>query len=82
MLYRFGGNRLYFPRVDNPRKILECGYGTGEWAVAVAEEYEDCEVSSLSSCMQSGRVKTDPMTGGVLGLVLAAAKCYSLVYAR
>jgi ubiquinone/menaquinone biosynthesis C-methylase UbiE len=46
LLLRFMGNRLYLPRVDNPRRILECGYGTGEWAVAVAEEYEDCEVST------------------------------------
>jgi hypothetical protein len=37
-------NKLFFPRIDNPRKILDCGYGRGDWAVAVAEEYEDCEV--------------------------------------
>lgn len=46
ILLRVSGNRLYFPRVENPRKVLECGYGTGDWAVSVAEEYEDCEVSS------------------------------------
>lgn len=44
VLLRFCGNRLFFPRIDDPRKILDCGYGRGDWAVAVAEEYEDCEV--------------------------------------
>jgi ubiquinone/menaquinone biosynthesis C-methylase UbiE len=48
VLFRFFGNRLYFPRVDDPRKILECGYGRGDWALAVAEEFEDCEVRHLS----------------------------------
>jgi len=47
LILRFCGNRLFFPRINNPRKILECGYGRGDWAVAVAEEYEDCEVCPL-----------------------------------
>lgn len=45
VLLRFCGNKLFFPRIDNPRQILDCGYGRGDWAVAVAEEFEDCEVS-------------------------------------
>jgi cyclopropane fatty-acyl-phospholipid synthase-like methyltransferase len=46
VIFRFSGNRLYFPSVEDPEKILDCGYGRGDWAVAVAEEYEDCEVCS------------------------------------
>lgn len=45
VLLRFTEGTLYWPHVRNPRKILECGYGTGEWAVAVAELYEDCQAS-------------------------------------
>jgi hypothetical protein len=44
VLLRICGNKLFFPRIDNPQKILDCGYGRGDWAVAVAEEYQDCEV--------------------------------------
>jgi hypothetical protein len=46
-------SRLYFPGIGDPQKILDCGYGRGEWAVDVAEEYEDCEVST------SNRVRFD-----------------------
>lgn len=49
LFLRISGNRLYFPKVENPRKILECGYGRGEWAVAVAEAFEECEVSCIHS---------------------------------
>ncbi len=41
-------NRLIFPPLRNPRRILECGYGTAAWAVEVAEQYPDCEVSISS----------------------------------
>jgi tRNA G46 methylase TrmB len=41
-------DRLIFPPVRHPRKILECGYGSGAWAVEVAEENEDCEVTAMS----------------------------------
>jgi hypothetical protein len=44
VLLRICGNKLFFPRIDNPQKILDCGYGRGDWAGAVAEEYQDCEV--------------------------------------
>jgi SAM-dependent methyltransferase len=30
--------------LENPRYILDIGTGGGEWAVAMAEKYEDCEV--------------------------------------
>jgi hypothetical protein len=28
----------------NPGKVLDCGYGGGDWCVQFAEEFEDCEV--------------------------------------
>jgi hypothetical protein len=39
----FGG-RLFFPPLNNPSRILDCGYGAGTWAVAMGELYEDSEV--------------------------------------
>ncbi|KAF2746339.1 S-adenosyl-L-methionine-dependent methyltransferase [Sporormia fimetaria CBS 119925] len=47
IFFQFFGERLFLPRLDDPRKILECGYGTGDWAVAVAEDHEDCEVTAV-----------------------------------
>ncbi|KAF2264042.1 S-adenosyl-L-methionine-dependent methyltransferase [Lojkania enalia] len=47
IIFRLCGNRLFFPRINDPQKILECGYGRGDWAVAVAEDYEDCEVTGI-----------------------------------
>ncbi|KAL9124488.1 MAG: hypothetical protein Q9217_006184 [Psora testacea] len=37
-------DRLIFPPITNPRRVLDCGYGTACWAVDVAEAYPDCEV--------------------------------------
>lgn len=37
-------NRLIFPPIRNPRKVLDCGFGPGDWAIDVAERFEDCEV--------------------------------------
>ncbi|PYH78144.1 S-adenosyl-L-methionine-dependent methyltransferase [Aspergillus uvarum CBS 121591] len=39
-------DRLIFPPLpsDNPERILDCGHGTGAWAVEVAEQYPQCEV--------------------------------------
>jgi hypothetical protein len=37
-------DRLIFPPVSRPKKVLDCGYGSGAWAVEVAEEYPECEV--------------------------------------
>lgn len=46
VLYKLFGNSLFSPHtgVTNPRKILECGYGGGDWSVQCAEEFEDCVV--------------------------------------
>jgi hypothetical protein len=47
---RLFGGRLFSPRIHviEPRAILECGYGGGDWAVQCAEEFEDCEVRFCS----------------------------------
>ncbi|PGH27955.1 hypothetical protein AJ80_00209 [Polytolypa hystricis UAMH7299] len=39
--------RLIFPPVVQPRRILDCGYGSGAWAVEVAEQYPQCEVIGI-----------------------------------
>jgi ubiquinone/menaquinone biosynthesis C-methylase UbiE len=38
-------NRLLFPPLTNPTRILDCGYGTASWAIDVAEEFPHCDVS-------------------------------------
>ncbi|KAL2153140.1 hypothetical protein VTH82DRAFT_4295 [Thermothelomyces myriococcoides] len=36
-------NRLIFPPIPRPRRILDCGSGSGAWAMEVAEQYPECE---------------------------------------
>ncbi|KAL2109216.1 hypothetical protein VUR80DRAFT_2803 [Thermomyces stellatus] len=43
-------NRLIFPPIRNPRRILDCGFGAGDWAIDVAERYENCEVTGIDVC--------------------------------
>ncbi|GAB1318836.1 hypothetical protein MFIFM68171_09046 [Madurella fahalii] len=40
-------NRLIFPPIPRPRRILECGSGSGAWAMEVAEQYPECEVIGI-----------------------------------
>ncbi|PLB47949.1 hypothetical protein P170DRAFT_476602 [Aspergillus steynii IBT 23096] len=40
-------NRLIFPPIPQPRQILDCGYGTGSWAIEIAEQHPDCDVIGL-----------------------------------
>jgi hypothetical protein len=46
LLYRLLGDSLVSARVrlHDPRKVLDLGYGGGDWCAQFAEEYEDCEV--------------------------------------
>ena len=46
ILARLFGGALFSPgiRLRDPQKVLDCGYGGGDWCVQFAEEYEDCEV--------------------------------------
>ncbi|OBT57341.1 hypothetical protein VE04_02528 [Pseudogymnoascus sp. 24MN13] len=50
--------RLVFPPVNNPRRILDCGHGSASWAVDVAEQYPRCEVYGvdISSHMQPDEI--------------------------
>lgn len=38
-------DRLVFPPVQRLKKVLDCGYGSGGWAMEVAEQNESCSVS-------------------------------------
>ncbi|KAK0718240.1 S-adenosyl-L-methionine-dependent methyltransferase [Lasiosphaeria miniovina] len=40
-------NRLIFPPIPHPRRILECGSGSGSWALEVAEQHPECEVIGI-----------------------------------
>ncbi|KAI0815775.1 S-adenosyl-L-methionine-dependent methyltransferase [Xylaria sp. FL0064] len=40
-------NRFIFPPIDSPRRVLDCGFGTGEWALQVAWQYPRCEVRGI-----------------------------------
>ncbi|KAF7548590.1 hypothetical protein G7Z17_g6964 [Cylindrodendrum hubeiense] len=40
-------NRLIFPPVRSPRRILDCGCGSGEWAVDVATQNPNAEVLGI-----------------------------------
>jgi ubiquinone/menaquinone biosynthesis C-methylase UbiE len=40
-------NRLIFPPINAPKRILDCGFGTGEWALQVAWEHHQCEVRGI-----------------------------------
>ncbi|KAF1913292.1 S-adenosyl-L-methionine-dependent methyltransferase [Ampelomyces quisqualis] len=46
---RLLGGDLVSPVIGlgSPRKVLDCGYGGGDWCVQFAEEYEDCEVTGI-----------------------------------
>ncbi|RFU77380.1 methyltransferase [Trichoderma arundinaceum] len=47
MLSTVFDNRLIFPPISKPEKILECGFGAADWAVDVAEQYPDAVVVGL-----------------------------------
>ncbi|EYE97607.1 class I SAM-dependent methyltransferase [Aspergillus ruber CBS 135680] len=40
-------DRLIFPPVSRPRRVLDCGYGAGSWAIEAAERYPYCEVTGV-----------------------------------
>jgi hypothetical protein len=46
---------LFFPPIKYPVRILDCGYGRGQWAVAMAETYIDSRVSNDPSQFRHGR---------------------------
>lgn len=44
-------NRLIFAPLSRPRRILDCGYGTSDWAAQVAAQHPLCAVSCLVPCL-------------------------------
>lgn len=40
-------DRLIFPPVPRPRRVLDCGYGAGSWAIEAALRYPECEVTGV-----------------------------------
>lgn len=44
VLMKVMNNRLIPPALSRPKKILELGVGTGNWALEVAKAYPECEV--------------------------------------
>ncbi|OAA32012.1 UMTA methyltransferase [Moelleriella libera RCEF 2490] len=44
---RLFDDRLVFPRLPGLYRVLECGFGTGEWATAVASTHPYCKVIAL-----------------------------------
>jgi hypothetical protein len=56
IMTRLLGNSLVSTtvRLRDPRKVLECGYGGGDWCVQFAEEFEDCEVCSVRGELLEG----------------------------
>ncbi|KAK0650642.1 Secondary metabolism regulator laeA [Lasiodiplodia hormozganensis] len=44
--YLFEG-RLFFPPIQHPKKVLDCGYGRGNWALEMAQTYPDSEITAV-----------------------------------
>ncbi|KAM5429848.1 hypothetical protein McanMca71_004307 [Microsporum canis] len=51
-------DRIIFPPIQQLAKVLDCGYGSGAWAVEVAEQYPNCEVIGIDV---SPHMKPDDM---------------------
>ncbi|QUC17286.1 uncharacterized protein UV8b_01527 [Ustilaginoidea virens] len=47
VLCRVFDNRLIFPPVTSPRRVLDCGFGAGDWAIDVAKHFPSCEVIGI-----------------------------------
>lgn len=64
--YLFEG-RLFFPPIQHPKKVLDCGYGRGNWALEMAQTYPDSEVGPslldlLPTRIRDGREGTEEET--------------------
>ncbi|KAK4231279.1 S-adenosyl-L-methionine-dependent methyltransferase, partial [Podospora fimiseda] len=60
-------NRSIFPPIPRPRRILECGSGSGAWAIQVAEEFPECEERLLKSVAVSSKL-FPPIAASVIGI--------------
>jgi len=41
------GNRLFFAPINDPKRAIDIGTGTGIWAVDFADEYPECLVTGI-----------------------------------
>ncbi|KAK3491651.1 S-adenosyl-L-methionine-dependent methyltransferase [Neurospora crassa] len=57
-------DRLIFPPIPQPRRILDCGSGSASWAIDVAETYPECERSTFPS-NHFDLVHSRLMSGGI-----------------
>lgn len=48
-LFRDRRNPLLPDFVDDPKNVLDCGFGTGDWVYELAETYSDCNVRCETS---------------------------------
>jgi ubiquinone/menaquinone biosynthesis C-methylase UbiE len=48
--------KLVLPPIENPTRILDCGFCTADWATAVAEKYPDAEVGAAISWIAEAEV--------------------------
>ncbi|EPS35435.1 hypothetical protein H072_11185 [Dactylellina haptotyla CBS 200.50] len=59
---RMFDNRLVFPPLEEPKRILDCGYGSGAWAIEAAETYPDAEIIGIDI---SPHLKPDETPGNL-----------------
>lgn len=38
------GNKLFLAPINNPKRILDIGTGTGIWAIEMGDEYPDAQI--------------------------------------
>ncbi len=69
MLHELFEERLFFPPIAYPRRVLDCGYGRGQWAVAMAQCYDQTEVSKLLLMYHSRDLVRRPASGGATRFV-------------
>lgn len=68
MLHELFEERLFFPIITYPRRVLDCGYGRGQWAVALAQCYDQAEVSKSHHASVS-MLSVVPASGRATGSV-------------
>jgi hypothetical protein len=57
VFYELFDGKLFFPPLQYPRRILDCGYGQGNWAVTMAQTYHQSEVSQWTPVWHSWTLK-------------------------
>ncbi|PLB34189.1 class I SAM-dependent methyltransferase [Aspergillus candidus] len=43
-------DRLIFPPIPHLRRVLDCGYGSGSWAIEIADQHPECKVFGIDIC--------------------------------